>query len=183
MQPRSGNNRTRRRPREHPCGVMFWLLAGLASAGFVPCVMLPVWRDYQAVALSERLERQGVEALRASVERQKRTLEAIRTDPAVASRLAQRELAFVRPGETQIKVEGVLAAQTVAAGLSAEPVLPPRPVAQLIRHLPAGDYDAVFCREPTRSVIMALCGAVLVAAFALNAPVRPGGGDPGATGC
>ncbi|MFQ5490321.1 MAG: hypothetical protein ACE5GE_06320, partial [Phycisphaerae bacterium] len=119
-----------------PSGLMFWILTGLACTGFVPCAVLPVWRDYQAVALSERLEGREIEALRASVERQRRRLEAIRTDPAVASRLAQRELAFIRPGETQVKVSGVALAGPPAVAFSAEPVAPPAPVARWVSHLP-----------------------------------------------
>ncbi|MFQ5489450.1 MAG: hypothetical protein ACE5GE_01905, partial [Phycisphaerae bacterium] len=64
----------------------------------------------------------------------------------------------------------------------AEPVAPPAPVARWVSHLPAADYDAVFCRQPTRSVIMALSGAVLAAALCLCPPRRHVADDrPGAT--
>lgn len=179
MQSRSGNIPTRRDPPEQASGLMFWLLTGLAAAGFVPCVLLPVWRDYQTVTLSERLEAQGVAALRIGVDRQERALEGIRTDPAVVSRLAQRELAFIRPGETQVRINGVIPVRAPSNARMVEPVEPPPPVAQFLGYLPEADYDAVFCREPTRSLVMALCGAVLVAAFVCCPPPKlPDGTQP-----
>ena len=156
---------------------MYWLLLALALAGFLPCVLLPPWRDYQAVALAAQLEERQVAAVRESLQRRRRAVEAIRTDPAVAARLAQRELAYVRLGETQVEVPGVEVA-AVSASYEPEPVTPiepPAAVAGMLSRLPQADYDALFCEEPARTTLMALSGGVLIAAFVL---CPPGGRRP-----
>ena len=153
-------------------GLMFWLLLALALAGFLPGVLLPSWRDYQAVALAAQREARPVAAQRESLQRARRAVEAIRTDPAVAARLAQRELAYVRLGETQVEVPGV-EITAVLVSYEPEPVMPvkpPPPVAGMLGRLPRADYDAVFCEKPARTILMALSGGVLLAAFVLCPP-------------
>jgi len=152
--------------------LMFWLLIGLAAIGFVPCIVLPIWRDYQALALAAQAEERLVAELRADVQRQKRTLEAIRTDPAAGVRLAQRELAYYRPGQLEVHVPGVPAVKATAVVQPLEPVEPPASVARLLGRLPAANYDRIFCRGPTRTVIMLLAGGLVVSAFVLYSP-RP----------
>jgi hypothetical protein len=151
-----------------------WPLLLLALAGYLPCVILPAWRDYQAVALAAQVEHRRTEAVRQSVEEQRRELEAVRTDPAVVTRLAQRELAFVRPGETQVEVPGVRVVSGVTAPRPLEPVAPPEPVERIVARLPEAEYDRVFCEEPARTLVMLLSGGVLVAAFAIGGPPRRG---------
>ena len=159
-------------PGPRSSGSMYWLLLALALAGFLPCVLLPPWRDYQAVALAAQLEERQAAAVRESLQQRRRAIEAIRTDPAVAARLAQRELAYVRLGETQVEVPGV---EVAAVPVSYEPepvtpVQPPAAVAGMLGRLPRADYDALFCEEPARTTLTALSGGVLVAAFVLCPP-------------
>jgi hypothetical protein len=151
---------------------MFWLLVGLAAAGFVPCVVVPAWRDHQAIALAAQLEERHTAAMRQSVERQRRALEAIRTDPGVAARLARRELGYQCPGEKQVGVPGVPTALEPPPAQPLDPVVPPPAVSRIARRLPAANYDSIFCREPTRTVVMLLSGGVALAAFALYPPTR-----------
>jgi hypothetical protein len=155
-----------------------WPLLLLALAGYLPCVLLPAWRDYQAVALAAQIEQRRAEAMRQSVQKQRRAVEAVRTDPAVVTRLAQRELAFVRLGETQVEVPGVRVVSGATAPPPLEPVGPPAAVERIVARLPDADYDRVFCEEPARTMVMLLSGGVLVAAFAIGGPSRRGqGGD------
>jgi hypothetical protein len=158
---------------EQPSGLMFWVLIGLAAVGFVPCIVLPVWREHQAAMLEARIEEQKVAAMRADLEQQRRTLEAIRTDPAVSSRQAQRELAYQRPGQQQIPIHGEVPAANAPL---VQPVVslpqPPEPIARVVERLPDLEYDGVFCNRFARSVIMLLSAGLVVAAFALYPP-RP----------
>ncbi len=156
--------------------LVFWGLLALALAGFLPCVLLPVWREYQAVALAAQVEEQRVEVMRRHVDQQRRALDALREDPAVVARLAQRELAYVRPGQSEVPVPGV--ARVVAAPatpLTPGAVDPPPPVAAVVARLPKADYDRLFCEEPTRTIVALLSGGVLVAAFAIGRPGRASG--------
>jgi len=158
-------------PAPEVSALMFWLLVLPAVVTFVPCIVLPVWRDYQATVLATRFAERDVALLRAEVERQRRTLTALRTDPAVAARLAQRELAYHRPGEEVVRTGNLPASaafpafEPVAAHVSA-----PRPVARIIARLPDLHYDELFCRGPTRLVLMLLSGGLVATALALYPP-------------
>jgi hypothetical protein len=177
-QPATAGERSAEPP---PSGLMFWVLIGLAAVAFIPCIVLPIWRDYQAAVLEARLEEQKVAVLQADVDRQRRVLEAIRTAPAVSVRLAQRELGYRQPGQQHVLVAG-----EVPSALEGEPIVqpvsatvePPEPIARLVAPLPEMRYDQVFCEPPTRTVIMLLSGGLMVAAFVLyprqgGPPVSP----------
>lgn len=88
-----------------PSRVMFWVLVLPASAVFAPCVIVPVWEDYKAMALAERLEAESVARMHGDVRRLERHLEGLRNDPAVIARLAQRDLGYTRPYETSVLVD------------------------------------------------------------------------------
>jgi len=152
-------------------GLMFWILIGLAVAGFAPCVLLPVWRDYQAAALVVQREEAVVGQMQADVEKQRRAVEALRTDPAVAERLAQRELAYRRTGQRQVTVLGVPVSRVEPAPLPPpQPVPPPPTLAGLLARLPRADYDRIFCEPRTRLVVMLMCGGLAAAALILYGP-------------
>ncbi|MCP4248429.1 MAG: hypothetical protein GY778_15385 [bacterium] len=149
---------------------MFWVLLGLAAVGFVPCIILPVWRDYQWTAAAAQVEEQRIAAMEAHVQRQRHTAEALGSDPGAATRAAQRELAYRRPGQEQVAIPGVPVVYATPTPEALVPVEPPVSIARLLGHLPAADYDALFCEGPTRTLIMAMCGGLLVAAFVLYSP-------------
>ncbi|HUU85833.1 MAG TPA: hypothetical protein VM243_20235 [Phycisphaerae bacterium] len=151
--------------------LLFWGLIALAGAGFAPCVVLPVWRDYQAMALATQVEEQLAATARADVERLRHTAAAIRTDPAVAARLARRELSYRHPGQAEVPVPGVLPAGFHAPRpMAVQPIEPPRPIARVIGRLPAMNYDRLFLDGPTRVILMLLSGGLVAAAFLLCRP-------------
>jgi len=86
----------------HP--VVFWMLLVMGAAVFAPCVLLPEWREYQAVRLSEDREAAKVKGMEAVVDRQRQLLEGLQSDPAVIARIAQRDLHFHRPGDGAVYV-------------------------------------------------------------------------------
>jgi len=151
---------------------MFWLLVGLAAVVFAPCVLLPVWRDYQALQYSEQVERAGLAQARGELQRHKRHLEALQSDPAVIARVARRELRYRDPGEIAIPVSIPAEPAEQPVPLMLESVEPPASVAWVVRKLPEGDYDRLFCTGPTRTLLMCLSGGLLVSAFVLHSPRR-----------
>ena len=146
---------------------MFYLLLALAVIGFVPTVILPDWRAYQALHLAAQMEQQQTELQRTQAAERQRVLEAVRTDPAVGTRLAQQELAYRLPGYQHVVVPGVPVVLCQPAVEPLKPAQPPGPIAQLIAYLPDLPYDQIYCREPTRTVLMLLSGALVLVAFAL----------------
>ncbi|MFQ5412909.1 MAG: hypothetical protein ACE5E6_00480 [Phycisphaerae bacterium] len=79
--------------------IVFWLLVVLAMTAFTPCVLLPAWRAYEAAYRAEHAAAHRRAALERLIEREQRTLDAIRTDPAAVARLAKRDLGYRDPRE------------------------------------------------------------------------------------
>ncbi|MCK4659453.1 MAG: septum formation initiator family protein [Phycisphaerae bacterium] len=149
---------------------MFVVLVGMAAVVFAPCVLLPIWRDYQALRYAEQVEQAELERARALLQLQRRRLEALQNDPAAIARVARRELGYRDPHEFTVPV--VLAPEQVVeiAPVALTPVEPPGVVAGLVGKLPAADYDSIFCHEPTRTILMCLAGGLLLSAMVIYAP-------------
>jgi hypothetical protein len=172
------------RPNPDPAGssasssLLFWALIVLAATAFVPCVLLPPWRDYQALDLAVQVEERVTEAARTGVRRLRHSARAIRTDPAVAARLARRELSYDHLGQTEVPVPGVSPANpNTADPIALQPVQPPLPIARAIGHLPAINYDRLFVDQPTRTILMLLSGGLVLAALVLCRPRDSGQAD------
>jgi len=149
---------------------MFWWLVVPASAIFVPCVLMPVWEDYRAMLLAEQLTADGVEHMRADIHRLQRHLDGLRNDPGVIARVAMRDLGYRRTDETGVYVAppAVLAGTPTATST----LEPPRSVVwdRITEWVPLAQYHGIFLDREVRIRLMFLCGAVLVAAFALYPP-------------
>jgi hypothetical protein len=139
----------------------------MALAAFAPCVLLPEWRAFQAMRRSEQVEAHRVETLQRVVDRERRLLEGLQTDPGVVERLAQRGLGFEAMGSRSVRVP--IAADEVPPEptFSPTPVLPPAPLAAAARYLPELDYDGVFCETQSRTVIMVMSCALMVVGVCL----------------
>jgi hypothetical protein len=147
-------------------GFMFWLLTGLGFALMVPCVLVPEWTAYERTAVAEQYQRYRAERLRTAVDRERRLLEAVRSDPAVVARLAQRDLGLYRRDERAVLVGVGSVDEETAEGFVPRPVRPPAIVERIARRWPA-DLTGVFCDNGTRGTIMALSTGLMVVAFAL----------------
>lgn len=151
------------------------ILMGLGT--FAPCVLLPEWREYQALRLVEQAEQHRLDAMQRVVERERHLLEAMQRDPAAIARIAQRDLHFYRPGDTTIAVDVPVMPAGVQAPFSAEPVNPPAALARAHAYLPSLNYDALFCDAGTRSILMVMSVALIataIASFWRRDPVRGG---------
>ena len=163
---------THRQPAEHGNGVVAWLLMLMALAAFAPCVLLPEWRAYQAVRVEEQAQQHRLDALKRVVDRERRLLEAMQSDPAVIARLAQRDLGFRYPGHRPVLVSVPASSGPTEQPFVPEPVLPPPIVARVASYLPDYDYDAVFCDDRPRLVIMAMSVALIGVALWLPVGAR-----------
>ena len=169
--------------------VVFWVLVLMGLSTFAPCVLVPQWRQYQALCLAEQTAEHRLDLLRSRVEKERRLLEALRSDPAVVARLAQRDLGFRRPYEQVIRVAvpanpaepptmpvsprcsatlgGSPGCSAASCGWHARPVQPPPMIARALSYLPNYNYDRIFCEDDTRPILMGLSVALIVAAFGL----------------
>src|SRR3990172_2627474 len=58
-------------------GFVFWILILMGLGTFAPCILLPEWRQYQALHLVEQAEQHRLASMRRVVEREKHMLEAM----------------------------------------------------------------------------------------------------------
>ena len=149
-------------------GLVSWLLILMGLAAFAPCIILPEWREYQALRMVEQQEQHRVDKLQAAIDRERRLLEAMQRDPVVIARLAQRDLGFHRPGEQPVPVAVPVADTAIAEPFHPTPVEPPKLIARSLSRLPDFDYDGVFCDEHTRPIIMVMSVSLIVVAVALH---------------
>jgi len=176
-----------------PGGFVYWSLLLMGFATFAPAILMPEYRTYQALLLREQWERERLERLEHSVNRERRMLEGLRGDPAVIARVAQRELGFRRTDDQWVNIQpahasgsAMLAAQT---GLIANPEAPievwddhdepqatasdqgvsalPPLIGSVVAALPPLPYDFLFVQEPTRSIMICLGMAAIGAAILL----------------
>ncbi len=147
-------------------GLVFWILIVMGLGTFAPCILLPEWREFQAMRLAEQAEQHRLDAMRRVVEREKHLLEAMQSDPAVIGRVAQRDLHFYRPGDTTVAVDVPLMVP-VGAAFASQPVEPPAVLVRASTYLPSFNYDAVFCDPRTRPIVMAMSVGLIGAAMAL----------------
>ena len=147
--------------------VLFWILIAMGLAVFVPCVVVPEWRHYQALDMAAQVEQHKVDLLECRVNDERRLLTAVRKDPAVISRIAQRELHFRKAGAVDVAVtpQYLDGAEDVAF----VPVAPkpPAAAARFLGRLPDFDYDAIFCDRQSRTVLMAMSVGLIGVAFVL----------------
>jgi len=149
-------------------GLVFWTLILMGLSTFAPCVILPEWRDYQASRVAEQREQHRLDQLRRTVERERRQLEAVQNDPAVVARIAQRDLGFRRVDSTAVAVDiPQIAADEGEASFAPQAVAPPEWISRATSILPGLDYDAIFCDDRTRPVVMLMSVGLIVVAAGL----------------
>jgi len=156
-----------------PSSVMFWVLLLMASAVFAPCVLVPVWRDYQAIVLARRVEERAVAHMRSNVDRLEKHLDALRNDPAVIGRVARRDLAYTSNRETVVLVDAVSPHVDTVSARSVETIQdvePPPWMRRVLTWLPFADRADVFSDSATRATLMLLSGGLVMAAFWLFPP-------------
>lgn len=147
-------------------GVVFWVLVLLALSALAPCVILPEWRQYELLSLAEQAQQHRADQLKSLVDREQRLLDAMRSDPAVISRLAQRDLSFRRPHDRAFSVSVTSTTDEVPPAFVPRPP-PPTHLSRLASGLASRGYDRVFCEAPTRPIILAMSTGLIAVAFGL----------------
>ncbi len=154
--------------------LLFWSLVSVAVVLFAACALLPEWRETQEYAAQRDVMQVRVDEVRGRVERQERTLDALRTDPLVIQRVAERELRFAHPGEELLfmppQPQAVVKEGLRAAERDPEPA-PYLPSALAVR-LPGGSWVKVFYDSPDREVCLTMAAVLFVTAFWLFPPRR-----------
>jgi hypothetical protein len=152
--------------RLHPSSLLVYLLLlAMAVAAFAPCVLLPEWRQLQALRLVEAAELARVADMEVLLARERRLIEAMTTDPAVVARLAQRELGYRRADERAIPIAGdAITSAPATRSLLAESGKTIQPLAIC---WPGLEFDRVFCNDRTRPIIMGMSVALAGGAFLL----------------
>ncbi len=160
--------------------VMFWVLVLAAAVVFLPCVLVPVWQDYEIMRRAEQQQALALRVAQARVAGLERHLDALLNDPAVIARLAQRDLAMVRPehdtvlvgdsvssGGRRMSMDGVDGDFSEDDALTGLPAI----VGRCIAGLPLSDRHDLFLDAHTRRILLGLSTGLLVTAFYLF-PVR-----------
>lgn len=151
---------------------MFWMLTLLASLAFAPCVLVPVWLDYRALATAGRLESDAIARMEADLDHQRRHIRALREDPLVVTRLARRDLAYTHRDEIAVPVDAGPVPRHHESVVPIPDVQPPAAVARLLDWVPAGDHLEFYGDPTSRATLMGLSGCVMLAAFVLFPPRR-----------
>jgi len=119
-------------------GPTFWLLLLLGFATLAPSLLLPEWREYQAIAVAEQVEQSRADAMENLVRQKRRLLDRIQRDPSVVVRLAQRELHYERADRSPLPVAGTRrSAAVLMASTDVLPAIEPeQPIAVAVPELP-----------------------------------------------
>lgn len=134
---------------------------------FAPCVLLPEWRDYQALDAVRQVERHRLDSLKDRVEHERRVLDALRGDPSVVARFAQRDLRLRRAGERVVLIDVPAIPAQENEPFVPVPAEPPRALSRLATFLPDYDYDRIFCADESRPVLIAMSLALIALAAVL----------------
>ncbi len=156
-------DRTQRQPLAHT--LMFWLLAGMGVIAAVPCfVVLPI-EAYKKLLEAEQQEQIAVRRLEEHIAHQAVLQEALRSDPQVNVRLAQRELGYRQLGEVAYlpPPAGAIASQPNRAWAQAAEVELPTWMAKLYPQR----WSSIYRRRDTRHVVLFMSLALIL--FALVA--------------
>jgi len=149
-------------------GLMFWLLAAMGFCILAPCVLVPEWKSYEKARHTEEFQRFQSEQLQEQIKLESQRLEAIRSDPSVVARLAQRDLGLYKRGERAILVSAAPTAPPPPDPVFLpKPVPPPAFVQKVITALPTYDYGALFLHERTRLTLTTMSTALIALAFVL----------------
>ena len=158
--------RTLREPLAH--SLMFWVLATMGVAAAVPCILGPPIETYRALLAIEQHEESVTQRMEERITRQISFKEALRTDPQVNVRLAQRQLAYRPLGRLAYLASSSLdyPAPAAAEVTRADPVELPRWMACFVPR----SLASVYMRERTRQVVLVMSLSLIVFALVTYAP-------------
>jgi len=168
-------NLAARQPVSH--AIMFYLLSAAALLVFAPCVIVPIWLDFQDLSETERSLRGLVLELQNQIDRNNNRIEALQSDPLVVERVARRELNRKSENEQHIRwsaAEKAALRLNIPHDFQPEPELPPMAWPawgeSMCRWLPAWAWSDLFSKSPNREMLLVMAGCLLLTAFVLYTP-------------
>ncbi len=158
--------RTLREPLAH--SLMFWVLATLGVAAAVPCILGPPLETYRALLAIEQHEESVTRRMEERITRQVSLKDALRTDPQVNVRLAQRQLGYRPLGRlAYLDTSGLdYPARSVAEVTRADAVELPRWMACFVPR----SLASIYMGERTRQVVLVMSLSLIVFALVTYAP-------------
>ncbi len=158
--------RTLREPLAH--SLMFCVLATMGVAAAVPCILGPPLETYRALLAIEQHEESVTRRMGERITRQVSLKDALRTDPQVNIRLAQRQLAYRPLGRlAYLDSSGPDDATPVVAEVTrADPVELPRWMACFVPR----SLASIYMGERTRQIVLAMSLSLIVFALVTYAP-------------
>ena len=155
-------------PKPLAHSLMFWLLAGMGVAAAAPCFLVPPIDSYRQLRELEHRQLARIKHFEELLAHQAELLEALRSDPQVIMRLAQRELNYRQPGK--IAFISYTPEPSQAAPLEQAPALGIEQALPNWMTLAYPKYFAVvYQRDKPRKVVLAMSlGMILFAAACFN---------------
>ena len=154
--------------------LLFWSFVGVSLLLFAACLLLPEWRQAEQYAARLVARQQRVDELRRRVATQERTLEALRSDPLIIARVAERELRYRRPDEEEVYLPA--STKSIVQEGTRVPEFEPDPVGYLppwfAARIPDGPWIRVFFDSPDREVCLTMAGVLFISAFWIYPPLK-----------
>ncbi|MCG3138417.1 MAG: hypothetical protein HJJLKODD_02281 [Phycisphaerae bacterium] len=142
--------------------LMFWLLAGMGVAVALPCFLVPPINALGQLAAVERREQMRTAELEQQITQQHKLLEALRSDPLLNARLAQRELGYQMPGE--VRVVGQALPVVPPAAQNSMPSIPDT-FPQWVRTIYPAELAHVYSNNTSRQLLAIISISLIIFAI------------------
>lgn len=151
-----------RRPHGAGGEIVCVVLILMGMATFAPAVLLSEGRTLEALDVARQREQHRLDDIQGEIQRQRRLLDAIHTDPGVISRLAKRELNLRSEDVVEVPVDARQVPEASPVDFKATPLQWPAFLRRYRHVLPQLNYDAVFCDDALRFPIICLSIGLVV---------------------
>jgi len=158
--------------------IMFWFLCSMAVIIFVPCVLVPVWVETDAVLNHERAVAAKVGDFEARAAKNDVRIAALLADPLVNERVIRRELNYRPEGERIVRLPmiarelGAYRADVDSSHDGKCESMYQDAVVSASRWLPPWPWRLLFATAPNRHILLLMAGGLLISAFVLYGPTR-----------
>lgn len=147
--------------------LMFWLLASMCIAAAAPCFLVPPIDTYRQLRELEHRQLARIKHFEELLAHQTELLEALRSDPQVNIRLAQRELNYRQPGE--IVFVSHVPVPSHADSIEQVPALGTEALPNWMTLAYPSHFAVVYQRDKPRKAVLAMSlGMILFAAMCFN---------------
>ncbi len=132
------------------------------------CLLIPAADENHQLTYEGASLRADLEQIQKQVETNQEFLTRMRMDPALAKRLAQRQMKMVREGTNVLELKG----HPLRASPSPFLLVTLPPPAPLAPYRPVGGHFAAMCRDPRLQLYMLGAGMMMIATGLVCSPGR-----------